>query len=45
MKRLLYILLVGVSLTSCTKDEFEVETNYQFEMTGRSAQDINGTIE
>jgi len=29
-------------LTSCTKEEFEIETNYQFEMTGRTSQDING---
>ena len=42
MKKLLYILVIGVGLTSCTKEEFEIETNYQFEMTGRSTQDING---
>ena len=42
MKKLLYILVIGIGLTSCTKEEFEIETNYQFEMTGRSAQDING---
>jgi hypothetical protein len=42
MKRLLYILLIGVGLTSCTKDEFEMDPNYQFEMTGRTTQDING---
>ena len=29
-------------MTSCTKEEFEIETNYQFEMTGRTSQDING---
>ena len=42
MKKLLFILAIGVGLTSCTKDEFEIETNYQFEMTGRTSQDING---
>ena len=42
MKKLLFILAIGVGLTSCTKDEFEIETNYQFEMTGRTTQDING---
>ena len=42
MKKLLYILVIGVGLTSCTKEEFEIETNYQFEMTGRTSQDING---
>ena len=42
MKKLLLALGVVVSLTSCTKDEFELESNYQFEMTGRTTQDING---
>ena len=42
MKRLLYILVIGASLTSCTKEDFELEANYQFEMTGRTTQDING---
>ena len=42
MKKLLFILAIGVGLTSCTKGEFEIETNYQFEMTGRTSQDING---
>ena len=28
MKKLLYILVIGVGLTSCTKEEFEIETNY-----------------
>ena len=42
MKKLLYILVIGIGLTSCTKEEFEIETNYQFEMTGRTSQDING---
>ena len=42
MKKLLFILAIGVGLTSCTKDEFEIGTNYQFEMTGRTTQDING---
>jgi hypothetical protein len=42
MKKLLLLVIVGVGLTSCTKDEFELESNYQFEMTGRTTQDING---
>ena len=42
MKKLLYFLVVGVLFTSCQKDEFEIPTNYQFEMTGRTSQDING---
>ena len=42
MKKLLLLVIVGVGLTSCTKDEFELELNYQFEMTGRTTQDING---
>ncbi len=42
MKKLLLILAVATGLTSCTKDEFEIPTNYQFEMTGRTSQDING---
>ena len=42
MKKLLLLVIVGVGLTSCTKDEFELESNYQFEMTSRTTQDING---
>ena len=42
MKRLLYFVVIGVMFTSCQKEEFELETNYQFEMTGRTSQDING---
>jgi hypothetical protein len=46
MKKLLLALGVVVSLTSCTKDEFELDTpppsNYQFKMSGRATQDING---
>ena len=42
MKRLLLALSLGACLASCTKDEFEVDPNYQFEMTGRTTQDING---
>ena len=42
MKKLLLLVIVGVGLTSCTKDEFELESNYQFEMTGRTTQNING---
>ena len=42
MKKLLLIVIIGVGLTSCTKDEFELESNYQFEMTGRTTQDVNG---
>ena len=39
MKRLLLILFVGTVLVSCQKEEFEMD--YQFEMTGRTHQDIN----
>ena len=39
MKRLLLILFVGIVLVSCQKEEFEMD--YQFEMTGRTHQDIN----
>ena len=42
MKRLLYLMVIGVMFTSCQKEEFELEANYQFEMTGRSFQDVNG---
>ena len=42
MKRLLLALSLGACLASCTKDEFEVDPNYQFKMTGRTTQDING---
>ena len=42
MKRLLLALSLGACLASCTKDEFEVDPNYQFEMTGRCQQDNNG---
>jgi hypothetical protein len=42
MKKLLYLMVIGVIFTSCQKEEFEIPTNYQFEMTGRCQQDING---
>ena len=45
MKKLLYFLVLGVTFTSCQKDEFEIETpptNYEFEMVGRTNQDVNG---
>ena len=42
MKKLLLLLVIGVAFTSCQKEEFEIPTNYQFEMTGRTTQDING---
>ena len=42
MKNLLYLALLGIIFTSCQKEEFEIERNYQFEMTGRTTQDING---
>ena len=35
-------MVIGVIFTSCQKEEFELEANYQFEMTGRSFQDVNG---
>ena len=42
MKKLLYLMVIGAIFTSCQKEEFEIETNYQFEMVGRTDQDING---
>tara|TARA_Y100000593_G_scaffold848_1_gene1677 strand:+ start:1344 stop:1877 length:534 start_codon:yes stop_codon:yes gene_type:complete len=42
MKKLLYLMVIGVVFTSCQKEEFDIPTNYQFEMTGRTSQDING---
>ena len=45
MKKLLFIMAVATGLMSCTKEEFEIEappTNYEFEMVGRTYQDING---
>ena len=42
MKNLLYLAFLGIVFTSCQKEEFEVDRNYQFEMTGRTTQDING---
>ena len=45
MKKLLYLMVLGALFTSCEKTEFEIETpptNYQFEMVGRTGQDING---
>jgi len=42
MKKLLYLMVVGVIFTSCQKDEFEIDRNYQFKMNGRTAQDVNG---
>jgi len=43
MKKLLYLVALGAMLTSCEKtEEFEILTNYQFEMVGRTSQDING---
>ena len=42
MKKLLYLMVVGVVFTSCQKEEFEIDRNYQFKMTGRTAQDVNG---
>ncbi len=42
MKKLLYLMVIGVIFTSCQKEEFEIPTNYQFEMTGRTSQDVNG---
>ncbi len=42
MKKLLLYTIILSLLVSCTKDEFELESNYQFEMTGRTTQDING---
>ena len=35
-------MVVGVVFTSCQKEEFEIDRNYQFKMTGRTAQDVNG---
>ena len=42
MKKILYLALLGIIFTSCQKEEFEIDRNYEFEMTGRTTQDING---
>jgi len=43
MKKLLYLAALGAMFTSCEKtEEFEIETNYKFDMTGRTSQDQNG---
>ena len=43
MKKLLYIVIMGVIFTSCEKEDFErFEADYDFRMTGRCAQDVNG---
>ncbi len=43
MKKLLYLMVIGVMFTSCQKEDFEIfEAKYDFEMTGRCQQDING---
>ena len=42
MKKLLYLMVLGAIFTSCEKTEFEIETNYQFKMTGRTDLDLNG---
>ena len=34
-------MVIGALFASCEK-EFEIDRNYQFEMTGRCSQDING---
>ena len=41
MKKILIILITGAMFASCEK-EFEIDRNYQFEMTGRCQQDGNG---
>ena len=41
MKKILIVLITGAMFTSCEK-EFEIDRNYQFEMTGRCQQDNNG---
>tara|TARA_R110002074_G_scaffold216700_1_gene386728 strand:+ start:379 stop:909 length:531 start_codon:yes stop_codon:yes gene_type:complete len=41
MKKILIILITGAMFASCEK-EFEIDRNYQFEMTGRCQQDNNG---
>jgi len=35
-------MIIGVVFTSCQKEEFEIDRNYEFKMVGRTAQDING---
>ena len=42
IKKILLIILIGFLLGSCEKETFEPITNYQFKMTGRTSQDING---
>ena len=51
MKKLLYLMVVGVVFTSCEKEFLEnynqhhqepSDIDYEFKMTGRTSQDING---
>tara|TARA_R110000851_G_scaffold57787_2_gene134509 strand:+ start:1779 stop:2204 length:426 start_codon:yes stop_codon:yes gene_type:complete len=43
MKKLLYLIVMGVMFTSCEKEDFQrFEADYEFRMTGRCSQDING---
>jgi hypothetical protein len=42
MKKILYLTIMGTIIASCEKKELTPEVDYQFEMTGRTNQDING---
>ena len=43
MKKILYLLVIGVMFTSCEKEDFQrFEADYDFKMTGRCLQDVNG---
>jgi|TARA_R110000744_G_scaffold55441_1_gene117208 hypothetical protein len=43
MKKLLYLMVIGGMFTSCEKEDFELfEGDYDFKMTGRCPQDVNG---
>jgi hypothetical protein len=43
MKKLLTLLVIGAMFTSCEKEDFQrFEADYEFKMTGRCLQDVNG---
>jgi len=43
MKKLLTLLVIGAMFTSCEKEDFQrFEADYEFKMTGRCSQDVNG---
>jgi len=43
MKKLLTLLVIGAMFTSCEKEDVQrFEADYEFKMTGRCSQDVNG---